>query len=65
MRAYVRERDSEVVGENDNYFRRRVRELQMHYTYRGPKLKLKRGRGLGMGKHLEGQTTFGIQHMHT
>ena len=31
---------------NDDYFGMRVRELQMHYTYRGPKLKLKRGRGL-------------------
>jgi len=43
-----------------------MRELQIHYTYRGPELEYRRGLGLGSGtgKHLEGQTTFGIQCMH-
>ena len=46
-----------------------MRELQIHYTYRGPESEeseQRRGWGLGsrIGKHLEGQTTFGIQRMH-
>lgn len=60
------ESEREWVGGNNDHFGERVEELQIHYTYRGWRLKVESGRGwLGLrtGKHLEGQTMFVIQCM--